>query len=63
MDQIVYVLIEKRLVDEFVTVTGVYEDYDTAYEVMDKLMGVYEEEVAYKIVTRVVIQSATLSKS
>jgi hypothetical protein len=53
----VYVLLEKHAKTDFVTVTGVYEDYDQAQEVMEELMTEYGEAVGYKIVTRVVIMA------
>lgn len=50
----VYVLLEKDAKTDFVTVTGVYEDYDHAQEVMEECMATYGEAVGYKIVTRTV---------
>ena len=51
----VYVLIEKNLNDNSVTVENVYLDHDTAAKQMEDLMSLHEEERAYKIETRVIV--------
>lgn len=53
----VHVLLEKDAADGFVTVTGVYEDYDVAQAIMEELMTFAGEDRGYKIVTRTVVMA------
>lgn len=45
----VYVLLEKDLATETVTVYGVYDSYDLAEEVMEDQLSMTEETTAFKI--------------
>lgn len=45
----VYVLLEKDLRSEYISVVGVYASYDLAEEFMEELMDLHEDECSYKI--------------
>lgn len=51
----IYILLSKCLQTEIASVEGVYDSYDLASEAMEELMTIFEESVAYKIESRVLI--------
>lgn len=53
--EIIYILLAKVLETQVTTVEGVYDSYDLASEAMEELMTMFEESVAYKIESRVLI--------